>query len=280
MKIGVLSGKGGAGKTFVSVNLAMATANGVYADCDVEEPNGHLFLHGVEVGRHTVERFVPEWHEEKCTGCRTCVEFCRYHALAYINGKVKLFSNVCHSCGGCMVLCPEKAFTEKGHTVGEVIVEKLEDHPIITGCLDIGEASGIPVISSVIDMAKYVGKDNATVIIDCPPGAACSVLDTVQQVDICLLVIEPTAFGFHNFKMVYELCRVLEKPLGVVINKEEEPYEPLESFLKEEQIPIWGRIPFTKELFQMISNGEVPALQSPQYKALFGGILQEIGGAL
>ena len=150
MKIAVLSGKGGAGKTLTAVNLAAAIGNGVYVDCDVEEPNGRLFLKPEEVTETEVTAGLPEFDSEKCTGCRRCVDFCRFHALVYIKNRPKVFSEVCHSCGGCSLVCPAQAVTEKGRTIGRLETGKRGDLQVITGVLDPGEASGVPVISSAL----------------------------------------------------------------------------------------------------------------------------------
>ena len=145
MKIAVLSGNGGAGKTFVSVNLAAAAGRAVYIDCDVEEPNGRLFLKPENLQRETVTRMLPQFDKDKCVGCRKCVDFCRFHALAFVKKKPMLFEEVCHSCGGCQMVCPAEAVSWRQHPVGAVEIGTRDEITVITGELNIGEASGIPV---------------------------------------------------------------------------------------------------------------------------------------
>ena len=235
MKIAVLSGKGGAGKTFVSVNLAAVSDQAVYIDCDVEEPNGRLFFKPERVEEEQVFTKLPSFDEEKCTGCRKCVEFCRFNALVYIKKKPMVFPDVCHSCGGCMNVCPTGAITEVDRPIGIVEQGVHKNTHVITGILNYGESSGIPIIEQAIEKGKAHG---GTIVIDCPPGSACSVMESVMESDYCVLVAEPTAFGFHNFCMVYELVKLLNKPCGVVVNKMDDPYEPLENFCRENSIPV------------------------------------------
>lgn len=205
MKIACLSGKGGAGKTLVAVNLAATAGNCTYIDCDVEEPNGRFFLKPENIWMDSVDSLLPDFDAGRCTGCRQCVDFCRFHALMYIKEKPMVFSEVCHSCGGCMLVCPEDAITEKPKPIGMLEVGSHGKIKVVTGILNPGEATGVPIIREALKLAEGM------TIIDCPPGSACSVMESVMDADYCLLVAEPTAFGFHNFRMVHELVTLLKK---------------------------------------------------------------------
>jgi MinD superfamily P-loop ATPase len=165
MRIAVLSGKGGTGKTLVSVNLACAADKAVYADCDVEEPNGHLFLKPEITEKQSVTVAVPEADMSKCNGCRKCVDFCKYNALALLKDKLMIFYEVCHSCGGCILFCPQKALGKKQREIGTIETGVSENVTVLTGCLNTGEVSGVPIIKRL--MEKLPEKD--TVVIDCPP---------------------------------------------------------------------------------------------------------------
>ncbi len=321
MKIACLSGKGGAGKTMIAVNLAAAAKRATYIDCDVEEPNGRLFLKPQEVSGMPVSILLPDFDAEKCSGCRKCVDFCRFHALLYIKEKPMIFGEACHSCGGCMLVCPEKAIREEPKPIGVLETGRHKNIKVVTGILNPGEASGVPVIkealkqaegTTIIDcppgsacsvmesvMIKVVTgilnpgeasgvpvikealkQAEGTTIIDCPPGSACSVMESVMDADFCVLVAEPTAFGFHNFQMVYELATLLHKKCGVVINKEETPYEPLMQFCREKQIPVLAEIPYQQELASLISAGELVSERVASVKEQFESLLQKIGGAV
>ncbi len=275
MKIAILSGKGGAGKTMAAVNLAAAAERAIYIDCDVEEPNGRLFWQPENVEDSVVSTPLPAFDPKKCTGCKKCVEFCRFNALIYIKEVPKVYTEVCHSCGGCRLVCPEKAITETQRPVGHIEKGQSGNVTVVTGVLNTGEASGIPVIKAALRQGAHA---DVPVIIDCPPGSACSVTESISGADYCILVAEPTAFGFHNFQMVHELAALLGKPCGVIVNKEEAPYEPLETFCKEKNLPILGRIPFSPHYAALISKGKILAREVPEVREQFRTILAKIGG--
>lgn len=273
MKLAILSGKGGAGKTFVSVNLAAAAGGATYIDCDVEEPNGRLFLKPERLTGKTITTKEPAFDAEKCTGCRKCVDFCCFNALVYVKTKPMLFSEVCHACGGCRLVCPSGAVSETEKPVGIVECGKSGDIRVVTGCMDLGEASGIPVIRAAL--AEAPDTDDLAVI-DCPPGSACSVMECVQAADYCLLVAEPTAFGLHNVKMVYELASLLHKPCSAVINKADGKYPALEAFCREHGIPVLCRIPYTEKLAMLGASGRIAALADSEYAEMFRSLLGDI----
>lgn len=273
MKIAVLSGKGGAGKTFVSTNLAAAAESSVYIDCDVEEPNGRLFFKPEKIQTTTVYKLLPKFDGTLCTGCKKCVEFCHFNALVYIKDKPLLFSEVCHSCGGCSIVCPQGATFEEKTPVGKVETGIHGNTDVVTGILDLGQASGI----STIKEAQRIGfSKNKTTIIDCPPGSACSVVESIKDADYCILVAEPTAFGFHNFKMVYELTQLLGKKIGVIINKQEEPYTPLTNFCNETNTEILMEIPYSKKTAQAVSMGIILSEADSQTRDSFKVVLEKI----
>ena len=277
MKIAVLSGKGGAGKTFTAVNLASVMDKAVYVDCDVEEPNGRLFLKPENVTSKEVYTLLPEFDSDKCTGCKACVDFCKFNALVYVKEKPIVFKEICHSCGGCQIVCPEGAVSEVKRPVGIVETGIHNNVTAVTGILDFGEASGVPVINEAIRTGDALGE---TVVLDCPPGSACSVMESVSDADYCILVAEPTSFGFHNFKMVYELVTLLGKPCGVVINKEDEPYKPLEAFCSEKDIPILLHIPYNSNVAKICGEGHILAEESAEGREMFNTLLEKLGGVL
>lgn len=276
MKIAVLSGKGGTGKTFVAVNLASVIKNATYVDCDVEEPNGRLFFEPELVKSTEVNVLLPDFDAIKCTGCKKCVEFCAFNALFFIKEKPKLFSELCHSCGGCKLVCSNGAITEIKKRVGVIEEGFHNDIKVISGILDLGEISGVPVIKQAIMQAM----ESENVIIDCPPGSSCSVMESIQEADYCILVTEPTSFGFHNFKMVYELTKVMGKKVGVIFNKVEDLYEPLEKFCMENSIPVLLRIPFLKDTAKELSKGTILCEKQAEIKNLFLELLKQLGGAI
>ena len=272
--IAVLSGKGGTGKTLLSVNLAASAEAAVYLDCDVEEPNGHLFFKPEITGEETVSVKIPLIDYDRCRGCRKCVDFCRFHALAFIKSKPVLFRDICHSCGGCALLCPQEAIREEDKNVG-MIHSGVSGHVrVYTGCLNAGEASGIPVIKQLLK--KNGDKRDLPIVIDCPPGSACSVMESIKNADYCVLVAEPTIFGVHNLKMVCDLVEVFHKPYGVVLNKCLEAENPSEEYCNEHHIPILGRLPFDSQLGRLNADARIAVKESDRYRELFSALLDTI----
>lgn len=273
MNIAVLSGKGGTGKTLVSVNLAALSSDSIYIDCDVEEPNGHLFLKPQEIVKETVTVKMPRVNQDKCIGCRMCTEFCEFNALAFVGDKVMLFEDVCHSCGGCSYICPADAITEIDKEIGHIDSGISHGTKAITGYMNVGEASGVPIINKLVEASKMANED---VYIDCPPGSACIVMESIKEADYCVLVVEPTIFGIHNVKMVHELVSKFNIPMGVVINKYYEEDNPAIDFCKDHELSIVGRIPFDEEISKLNGEGKVLVRENDKYMKLFSGILDQI----
>lgn len=270
--IAVLSGKGGTGKTFVSVNLSFVADNSNYIDCDVEEPNGHLFFKPNIIKSEKVHVKIPNINNELCSGCRRCVDFCKFNALAYIKDKVHVFDEICHSCGGCMLLCPEKAISEKDKEIGEIQEGVFNNSNIYTGILNPGEETGVSIIKKLLKITD----NKPYTFIDCPPGSSCSVMESIKDVDYCILVAEPTLFGVHNFNMVYNLVKLFDKPFGVVLNKCLDGENPAEKYCNEKNIKVLCKIPFEHELGKLNSNAEIASEKNEKYKSLFSSLLKTI----
>lgn len=288
MNIAVLSGKGGTGKTLLSVNMAATSKSAIYIDCDVEEPNGYLFFKPEEIVEENVSVKIPEVDKELCSGCRKCVDFCKFNALAFIKKAPIVFGDICHSCGGCSLLCPENAITEKDKVIGKIEKGKSQGMDVYTGILNTGEVSGVPIIEKLLEenrksssngeVSNNIEGNERLSIIDCPPGSACIVMESIKDADFCVLVAEPTAFGAHNLEMVYELVSLFGKPFGVVLNKCLDGENPSEEFCKEKGIKILGRVPFKKELGGLNSNAKIAARESKRYNKLFKNILETVKG--
>ncbi|MDD4839054.1 MAG: ATP-binding protein [Clostridia bacterium] len=275
-KIAILSGKGGTGKTLVSVNLAAVEGVSTYVDCDVEEPNGHLFFKPDNIAIENINIAIPLVNASLCTGCKKCVNFCRFNALAYI-GKLMIFEEVCHSCGGCVLLCPEKALTEKYKTIGQIQTGNSQQVSVMSGILNTGEVSGVPIIKTLLNRIK---EKQGYIFIDCPPGSACIVMESIKDADYCILVAEPTIFGAHNLKMVHELVKLFKKPYGVVLNKCTLGENPSEIYCVENGIKILEKIPFDAELGKISSDAHISARENSKYKQLFTSLLANVKEAV
>lgn len=273
MKIAVLSGKGGTGKTFLSVNLAAAANKSMYIDCDIEEPNGHLFFKPTNIAKREVSVKIPKVDKDKCIGCRNCVDFCKFNALAFIKSKPMVFEEVCHSCGGCMLFCTSGALSEIDRNIGYIHEGFSDGVKISSGILNIGEASGVPIIEELLD---EVDKSDDLVIIDCPPGSNCTVMESIKYADYALIVAEPTIFGLHNLKMIYELLNLFNIPFGIVINKYTDRNNPIIEFAKDNNIKIIYEIPFDKNIGKINSNGKIISRVDENYNNIFLEILNKV----
>jgi len=279
MIISVASGKGGTGKTTISVNLALSINGGVqFLDCDVEEPNAHIFLKPEIKQTKKVFIPVPEIDEEKCTYCGRCREVCAYNAIAVIKetegkkGSILVFSNLCHGCGSCSYFCPEGAIREVNKEIGEIEIGTSGAIQFIHGRLNIGEAMAPPIIRQI---KKYINPTR-TVVIDAPPGTSCPVVETIKRSDFCLLVTEPTPFGLNDLTLAVEVLRKLKVPFGVVINRSDLGNEKTDEYCKKENIPILMRIPFKKEIAIAYSKGEPIVKTFPKYRKDFEELFNKI----
>ncbi len=275
MIISVASGKGGTGKTLVATSLALSlkdTESVQLLDCDVEEPNDHVFVKPVITGSEPVHMLVPTVAEDKCTYCGKCAEVCAYKAIAVITDHVLTFPELCHSCGACSYLCPEKAITEEGREIGILELGQSDGLSFIHGILNVGEAMAPPVIRKVKEHARNDG----TVIIDVPPGTSCPVVEAIKGSDFCLLVTEPTPFGLNDLVLAVETVRELGIPCGVVLNRAGVGDTKTEEYCAKENIPILLTIPLDMEIARLYSRG-VPLVKGlPQWKESFLGLFDRV----
>jgi len=299
MQVAIASGKGGTGKTTLAVNLALVVPGPVrLLDCDVEEPNAHLFL-GVRIeGREPVGIPVPEVDEERCTACGACGEICQYSAIVALKTKPILFPQLCHGCGGCQRVCPTGAIREVLRPIGELEWGRRGDLLFAHGRLNVGEAMAPPVIRAVkrwgrppasveAGLAKTPftqvqpagtgggeprAESPAMTLIDVPPGTSCPVIEAVRGSDFVLLVTEPTPFGLHDLRLAVELVRRLDLPCGVVINRDGIGDDGVEQYCLAEEIPILQRIPDDRRVAHAYSRGEAIVEALPEYREQFSAL--------
>ncbi len=275
MKIAVASGKGGTGKTFVTVNLARAINTPVAVlDCDVEEPNSSLFLQGDFVSEQTATLLVPSVNEELCDGCRVCADVCQFNAIAVIAGTPLIFEDLCHGCGACTRFCPQGAITEVPHRIGNITVSVSKKVTLIEGRLDVGKALSVPVIRQV--KAHEVAAQHETILLDAPPGTSCPVVWTLSGCDAVVLVAEPTPFGLHDLEIAVETAQEIGIPLGVVINKEGLGDDRVSIYCQEKNIPILGRIAHDRRIATVYARGGMVVEEIPEYQVVFSRIWDEV----
>jgi len=260
MNISILSGKGGTGKTTISTNLSVLLSetheNVQYLDFDVEEPNGFIFLKPAIESEKKVFKQVPKIDTDLCNNCGECSNLCKFNAISITPNNSTVFEKLCHSCGLCYIACPMQAISEISRDIGKIDSGKSEKNPNLSVCrgvLKIGEPSGVPVISEL----KKCLDEKSINILDAPPGSSCSVLNTVEDSDYSILVTEPTKFGLHDLKIAVEVLRYLKIPFGVLINKSDEFDFIIENCCKDEKIDILGKIPFSRNIANKYSKGDI-----------------------
>ncbi|MDC7233293.1 MAG: ATP-binding protein [Spirochaetales bacterium] len=278
MKAAILSGKGGTGKTTVSTHLAALFPDALYVDMDVEEPNGDLFLNPEWNDRIPVSVIYPEIDNDKCTHCRNCAAFCRFNAL--IAGKALTISmkEICHGCGGCALVCPSDAIRYRERIIGYVSrgITRFGS-PIISGKMDVGEFSGVPLI----DRIRTMDRTEALQIIDSPPGTSCTTVAAVEGCDLAVIVTEPTPFALSDMKRTVEMLRTMKLPFAVVINKAGMGDRGVYDYCRDESIDILGEIPFSLELAGAYATGVMLDSVSPQlqkeYRKIMDGMKRKAG---
>ncbi|HDM09277.1 MAG: ATP-binding protein [Deltaproteobacteria bacterium] len=273
MIISVASGKGGTGKTTVATNLAASLGEAVqFLDCDVEQPNAHLFLNPEIEDSEIVTVPVPNVDEEKCTLCGKCAEICQFKAIVVIGETVLPFHELCHSCGGCVEVCPEKAISETSREIGMLEKGHCNGIEFIYGSLRVGEAMSPPLIRKVRSFTD-IGK---ITIIDAPPGTSCPVIAAMKGADFVLLVTEPTPFGLHDLKLAVGAVRILGIPHGLVINRSDIGDDEVKRYAQEENIPILMEVPFDRRIAESYSRGKLIVEAMPEWREKFLTLYEQI----
>lgn len=252
MKVAVASGKGGTGKTTVSLALAAAAESPcLLLDCDVEEPNCHLFTSAEPWRTEGVDVLVPEFLGDGCDGCGACVRSCRFNVLAGFGRKVMVFAEMCHSCGGCVLACPHGALREIPYSIGRLEFRHAEGFELISGVMKVGYAMAPPLIRQ---LKKHLPASGLA-LLDCPPGTSCSMVTSVRDCDFVVLVTEPTPFGLHDLRLAVDTLAELNLPCGVIVNRAEAGATLIHDYCQEAELPILLEIPLSRQIAETCSAG-------------------------
>ncbi|MCX5811765.1 MAG: ATP-binding protein [Proteobacteria bacterium] len=281
MRIAFASGKGGTGKTTIAVNLAYFLARSLqkvqYLDCDVEEPNGHIFLKPDIQEKVPTKVMVPVIDQSKCTSCGECSSKCQFNALVTLPNNILVFPELCHGCGLCVKICPESAITEGNREIGYTETGKSEHNiEFIHGVLNVGEPMAVPLIQAV----KHKYKKDCVQIIDAPPGTSCPVVKTISDADAVVMVTEPTPFGLHDLKVAVSMAQNLGKPIGVVINREKGEFAPLDNYLTRNKLPVLMSLPEDRDIARHYSLSYLIVKTLPVYIDQFTELAVNIGRLL
>lgn len=261
MLVSIASGKGGTGKTTLALMLAAARSPITLIDCDVEEPNCHLFLTSREyTQQQAVAVMIPRINADLCTGCGSCSAVCRFNAIAISGNKALLFDELCHGCAGCLLACQQGAITQNQKVIGSITSDfstRLPGVTLISGFLNVGTPSAVPLIKTLVRHADSLPGD---ILFDCPPGTSCSMVSALNDSDYCILVTEPTPFGKHDLELAMNITRLLYIPTGVVINKCDNGRgdKSIEELCCGRSIPVLAKIPHSLSFACQYAAGSIP----------------------
>ncbi len=285
MRIAFASGKGGTGKTLLATSLAWKVARDaersvVYADVDVEEPNGHLFLRPdvTTSTRISVQQPVPV--PERCTGAKRCQAACEFNALMVVGTQVMVDPDLCHSCGACIMVCEDEALVEGRYEIGTLKVGRAGAVGFVGGVLDVGQARATPAVdATVAGAASHAESVTADLlVVDCPPGTSCAAMASVRGAELVVLVTEPTPFGLHDLRLAAEMCRALKRPIAAVINRSDLGDDATRGYLAAEGLPLLAALPFDREIATAYAEGVIPAERSGAVRDAVSAILTYADG--
>ncbi|MEF8874739.1 MAG: 4Fe-4S binding protein, partial [Candidatus Thermoplasmatota archaeon] len=277
MDIAIASGKGGTGKTLIATNLAKTLADMGkdvdYLDCDVEEPDGHLFLRPEITEEKEILLESPDGvDEDKCVKCGKCADACKYNAIAVVNENVLFFPELCHVCGACSLVCPNDAIIERQRKIGDLKKGKAGEVDVAYAALKTGEGGMSPRLIQAVRKEN----DGEINIIDAPPGTACPAVESISGADLVVLVADPTPFGVNDLKLSVDMCRGVGIEPVVIVNRAEYKDDSLKEYCEEEELQVIGEIPDDREIAETYSRGDMVVDELDEYKGAFKEIARTL----
>jgi MinD superfamily P-loop ATPase len=261
VQVTVLSGKGGTGKTTVTASLATFFKGLVLADCDVDASNLHLLLKPeIKEKKPYFGHKFPVVDESLCVACGACETHCPFDAVI-VGEKAAIDPTACEACGVCVEVCPVQAVTLVDQPCGEVYVSETAYGPMVHARMDPGVGTAGKLVTMVREEAVKAAGEDGLILIDGPPGIGCPVIASLAGTDIALLVIEPTISGYSDFKRVLSVVRRFKAKPCACINKydlNEEYTKTIEAYCSESGVPVIGKIPYDRKIFDCLSQGRIP----------------------
>lgn len=291
MRVVIASGKGGAGKTCVTASLARVWNRPlVIADTDAEAPNLHLFLPPGITETTTAYLDVPIMRPEACVHCEKCRNICSYKAIASFAGRITLFPDMCHGCGGCFAVCPSGALEHGRRELGTLEKSTVLGGSVrfLMGRTRIGESMTPPLLRREIALLSDMLKEQAAdALLDSPPGVSCPAVTVAREADVIVLVVDPTPFGFHDFRLAHQAFAPMRLPVAVVLNRagsegNAEGDENVRRYCREQSLPVLAELPFEREAAEQYASGGLLADLSPEWRTRFENLrdaLQAFGAS-
>lgn len=254
MRLAIVSGKGGTGKTTIATSIAELEQSFVRIDGDVEASNMYLYYDGENIDREYFSGGkVANVDLDICTKCGLCNEVCKFNAI----DKGIVDGLRCEGCIACSVVCPVDAIDFVEEKTADIRTTKIPNGNIFWAQMEIGgDGSGLLISRMRKKAEEYENKEEIT-ILDGSPGIGCSVISSITANDWTLIVTEPTKSGLEDFKRIYELTEHFHIPALACINKyniNEEVTREIENYCRGNEIPLVGKIPYDEMVIESINN--------------------------
>jgi MinD superfamily P-loop ATPase len=150
----------------------------------------------------------------------------------------------------------------------------------LEGELDVGQEIASALIRQTRDAAAERSRESEFLVLDAPPGTACAAREAIAIADAALLVAEPTPFGLHDLRLAYKLAHQGGKKCAVVVNRLLEPYEELDRFCAESDLPVLASIPYSERLAADYSRGKLIPENYPELEAALAAVAEWLGAGI